>query len=149
VKRSDIKARTGLNNLGLALALVIAGLLGAASAQSARADEWNQETILTFSQPVEIPGQILPAGRYWFILADSFSNRHIVRIFSSDWSKLYATLNIVRNQREKLQSGLPSGRRISPRQLPLGFILVKSQDTSLFTGAKKQVNLPQPARSSS
>ena len=57
----------------------------------ARADEWNQLTKLSFSQPVEIPGRVLPAGTYWFKLADD-SNRNIVEIFSSNWSKDYATL---------------------------------------------------------
>jgi hypothetical protein len=58
----------------------------------ARADEWNQKTELSFSQPIEIPGRVLPAGTYWFVLADSQSNRNVVEIFSTDWSRIYATL---------------------------------------------------------
>jgi hypothetical protein len=58
----------------------------------ARADEGNQMTKLSFNQPVEIPGRVLPAGTYWFTLADSPSNRNVVKIFSNDWSKDYATL---------------------------------------------------------
>src|ERR1700758_1740341 len=57
----------------------------------ARADEWNQQTKLSFSQPVEIPGGVLPAGTYWLKLADTQS-RNVVDIYSSDWSKDYATL---------------------------------------------------------
>jgi hypothetical protein len=38
--------------------------------QRALADEWNQKTIVTFSGPVEIPGQVLDAGTYVFKLAD-------------------------------------------------------------------------------
>ena len=101
VERSQIKTRTGLSHLGLALALVIAGLLCGVSVPSAHADEWNQETILTFSQPVEIPGQILPAGTYRFILFGSSSDRNIVQVFSSDWSKLYATLYTVPSERQE------------------------------------------------
>ena len=37
-------------------------VLGAVSASSARADEWNKLTYLTFSQDVAIPGKVLPAG---------------------------------------------------------------------------------------
>ena len=61
----------------------------------ARADEWNQQTELSFSQPVEIPGTVLPAGTYWFVLADSQSDRNLVEIFSNDWSKEYAALQTV------------------------------------------------------
>jgi len=69
---------------------------------AARADEWNQMTKMEFSEPVEIPGAVLPAGTYWFVLLDDSSNRDIVRIFSSDWSKLYATL--FRVPTERMQS---------------------------------------------
>jgi hypothetical protein len=58
----------------------------------ARADEWNQKTQLSFSQPIEIPGGVLPAGTYWFVLADSQSDRNLVEIFSRNWSREYATL---------------------------------------------------------
>jgi hypothetical protein len=58
---------------------------------AARADEWNQMTELKFNQPVELPHVVLPAGRYWFILANSTSNRDIVRVFSHNWTHEYAT----------------------------------------------------------
>jgi len=57
----------------------------------ARADEWNQMTKLSFSQPVEIPGSVLPAGTYWFKLADAQS-RNVVEIYNSNQSKIDATL---------------------------------------------------------
>jgi hypothetical protein len=59
---------------------------------SAFGDQWNKKTSLTFSQPVEIPGIILPAGQYVFKLADSLSNRHIVQVFNADEDKVYATI---------------------------------------------------------
>jgi hypothetical protein len=55
-------------------------------------DEWNKKTILTFSQPVEVPGMILPAGQYVFKLTDSLSNRHIVQIFNAEEEQIYATI---------------------------------------------------------
>jgi hypothetical protein len=58
----------------------------------ARADESNQATKFTFSRPVQIPGRVLPAGTYWFLLADDAASRNIVRIFNSDRSMLYATI---------------------------------------------------------
>ena len=99
VQRSNFKTRTNLSNLGLALGLVIAALLWGVSVPSALAGELDQETVLTFSQPVEIPGQILAAGTYRFILLDGVLNRDVVQIFSSDGSKLYATLLTVASDR--------------------------------------------------
>jgi hypothetical protein len=52
----------------------------------------NQDTFFTFSQAVELPGTTLPAGTYFFQLADSPSNRHIVKVMSQDRSQLHATL---------------------------------------------------------
>ena len=47
----------------------------------ATADEWNQETVFTFSHDMEIPGKVLPAGTYTFRLADRLPNRHMVLVF--------------------------------------------------------------------
>ena len=52
----------------------------------------NQDTFFTFSQEVELPGKTLPAGKYFFQLADSPSNRHIVKVMSEDRKQLHATL---------------------------------------------------------
>ena len=52
----------------------------------------NQDTFFTFSQAVELPGKTLPAGTYFFQLADSPSNRHIVKVMSQDRKELHATL---------------------------------------------------------
>jgi hypothetical protein len=59
--------------------------------QSATADDWDQRTIFTFSGPVEIPGQVLPAGTYVFKLADSSSNRNIVQVYGKNEKHLYGT----------------------------------------------------------
>jgi LPXTG-motif cell wall-anchored protein len=76
-------------------------LLGATLAPGARADEWNKKTVMTFSQPIEIPGQILPAGTYTFVLLDSPSDRHIVQIFNADGSQIIATVLAINNYRLK------------------------------------------------
>ena len=59
---------------------------------SAHADQNDQATEVTFSQPVQIPGQVLPAGTYWFLLSNVSEQQDVVQIFNSDRSKLYATL---------------------------------------------------------
>ena len=66
---------------------------------AAHADEADQATKFTFNQPVQIPGQILPAGTYLFkVDAD---NQHLVRVFSADGIHLYATLQTISAERAK------------------------------------------------
>src|SRR5579859_5145281 len=82
-------------------------VLGVAFSPSARADETNRKTVITFSGPVEIPGVhlkgfgILPAGTYVFKVLDSKSDRHIVQIFSKDELTVYATILAIPNYRLK------------------------------------------------
>lgn len=58
----------------------------------AEGGERNQKTVLTFNQPVEIPGTVLPAGTYVFKIADFTVDRNTVQILSQDERKLYATV---------------------------------------------------------
>jgi hypothetical protein len=74
-------------------------VLGAASASSARADEWNKLTHLTFSKDVAIPGRVLTAGTYTFRLSDSQSDRHVVQIFDQTGTQLITTLLTVADYR--------------------------------------------------
>jgi hypothetical protein len=59
---------------------------------AARADQANQATRVTFSQAVQIPGCVLPAGTYWFILPEDVNEHYQVRIFNADRTMLYATV---------------------------------------------------------
>ena len=65
------------------------------------AQVWNQKTIMTFSQPVEIPGrQALPAGTYVFkLLGSPGDQRNIVQIFSEDEKQIYATVIVIAIER--------------------------------------------------
>jgi hypothetical protein len=74
-------------------------LLGFMSAAAVRADEWDKKTVLTLSQPFEIPGHVLPAGTYTFKLFDSMSDRHIVQVFNADGSQIVATVMAISNYR--------------------------------------------------
>src|SRR6266481_6784362 len=65
----------------------------------ATADESDEKTIFTFSGPVEIPGQVLPAGTYVFKLADSSSDRNTVQVFSKDEKHLYGTFLTIADER--------------------------------------------------
>ena len=79
---------------GLALSLLVGLFLN-----PVRADQWNKKTILTFSQPIEVPGKVLPAGTYTFKLLDSMSYRHIVQIWNEDGSQLITTILAIPNYR--------------------------------------------------
>lgn len=80
-------------------------LLGAAFSPSAKADDYDKKTTLTFSQPIEIPPahlqgyRVLPAGTYVFKLINSSSNRHIVQIFNENQTKIFATILAIPNYR--------------------------------------------------
>ena len=67
-------------------------LLGVALAPSVRADESDKKTVMTFSEPVQVPGVVLPAGTYVFKLADTQGDRNIVQIFNADETQLFATI---------------------------------------------------------
>ncbi len=67
---------------------------------AAHADESNQATTITFSQPIQIPGQILPAGTYLFKVLNSNSDQNVVQIFNSDQTHLYATLQTIATERQ-------------------------------------------------
>jgi hypothetical protein len=58
---------------------------------SARADQSDQATKVTFSQPVQLPGRVLPAGTYWFVLPENATEHNQVRIFNADRTMLYGT----------------------------------------------------------
>jgi hypothetical protein len=88
-----------MKNVKAVLSLLAVTMLGATVLPSAHADTWNKKTIVTFSQDVEVPGKILPAGTYTFQLLDSSSDRHIVQIFNADGSQIIATILAINDYR--------------------------------------------------
>lgn len=73
--------------------------LGVCLAPKAKAGEWDRKTVLTFSQPVEIPGIVLPAGTYVFNFLGSTADRNLIEVFSPDEQKLYATIEAIPDYR--------------------------------------------------
>jgi hypothetical protein len=57
----------------------------------ARADEWNQKVTITFANPVELPGEVSPAGTYVFEvgLGDTNDYDHFVRVYKESKDRLY------------------------------------------------------------
>lgn len=51
---------------------------------SLKADEYNRQTMITISQPLEVPGVVLAPGTYVMRLFNSSSDRHIVQFMTED-----------------------------------------------------------------
>ena len=79
-------------------------LVALAFAVNVQADTFDKKTVITFSEPFEVPGvdaQILPAGTYVFKVFESFGNRNIVQIFNADETHLFTTILAINNYRLK------------------------------------------------
>ncbi len=70
---------------------LIGGLFLTGAATRADADAWNKKTYVTISKSIEVPGAVLPPGKYVFKLLDSSSNRHIVQIMNAEENHVYTT----------------------------------------------------------
>lgn len=87
---------------GLRIAIIFfVGALVLASGFTAKADtQFNKRSKLTFSQPVELPGNVvLPNGTYTFTVMETFGYRHIVQVFNEEQTHLYATILAIPNYR--------------------------------------------------
>lgn len=89
-----MKTRKGLISL-----CCIAALGAGIAAFNVNADTWNKKTIITITEPLQIPGATLTPGKYVFKLADSSSNRHIVQVFNEDEKTVINTILAIPNQR--------------------------------------------------
>ena len=89
-----MKINKGYIAIGLVIAFALFFELGA------HADESDEATIMSFSAPVQIPGQVLPAGTYLFELADHGSAPNVVQVFSSDRTVLYGTFLTIATERQ-------------------------------------------------
>ncbi len=83
-----------------------AGCIGVALLPSLQADTWNKKTILTVTEPLQVPScctpdhtVILQPGEYVMVLVDSLSDRHIVRIFDKDQQHVITTILAIPNYR--------------------------------------------------
>jgi hypothetical protein len=99
--KTEMKINKGCIAIGLIVSFTL--LFGLA----ANADESDQATTITFSEPIQIPGQVLPAGTYLFKLAYRDTNQKVVQIFNADGSVVYATLQTIATDRPE-----PSGHTV-------------------------------------
>jgi hypothetical protein len=91
-----------IDRFRVVLMIFCLSLVDLAVLPTAKADEWNHKTTMTFDVPFEVPGvgaQTLPAGTYVFKLLDSASDRHIVQIFNQAEDHVYTTILAIPNYR--------------------------------------------------
>lgn len=81
-----------MKGISLFAAGCVAVLLLAAFTPLAHADQWDQATKVTFSEPIEIPGAVLPAGTYWFTLMADNPENNVVQVWGADRQHLIATI---------------------------------------------------------
>jgi len=90
------------------LAGAIAGILFAVGGVVSHVygSEMDEGTMITFAQPVEIPGQVLGPGSYYFVRIDHGNSPdvNLIQIFNSDQTKLLATIQTVTAER-RLDTG--------------------------------------------
>ena len=78
------------------------GLVVITARTNAKADEWNNKTVMTFDEPFEVPGvgaQILPAGTYVFKILGDPGDRNIVQILNQSEDHVFTTILAIPNYR--------------------------------------------------
>lgn len=82
-----MNTRKAFSIMGLMLAFAI-------MLPAVHADETNQATLITFNQPVQVPGRVLPAGTYLFEIVPNV-NHELVRISSTDRNNVFALIQAI------------------------------------------------------
>jgi hypothetical protein len=73
---------------------------GMARSTGAQGQNGDKKTVVTFNEPIEIPGgTILPAGTYFFKLLNADTGRYIVQISNANETHMFATLITIQNFR--------------------------------------------------
>jgi hypothetical protein len=85
-----------IHKLYIVIGLVLA--FGMFFELAAHADETDQKTAFTFSEPFQVPGRMLPAGTYLF--ETDRDNSNIVRVFNANGTILEAQLLTIAAERE-------------------------------------------------
>jgi hypothetical protein len=88
----------------LALMLVLVFTL-AFTCRAIRANEDDQATLLSFSQPIRVPGAVLTPGSYWFVLwrSHAITTNDLVEIFNADRTMLITTVQTIPAERTEAQ----------------------------------------------
>ena len=105
----------------LTIVALVASVL-AVFTPNARAQMLEERIRVTFSGPVELPGEVLLPGSYVF---EALENGHLTRILSADEQHVYATLFTVPDERiepmEKATIVLGEGSKGAPEKVEAWF----------------------------
>jgi len=99
--------------LKLSAAVMSLGLLMGTMASLARADELDWRTVVTFKEPVQIPGMVLAPGKYIFTLVSPTEDR-----------TEFVVINAATNKALEMVSGFPVSHGLKPAS-KAEFILIK------------------------
>jgi LPXTG-motif cell wall-anchored protein len=82
-------------------ALCTAAIGVAVVSPTAYGDEHDKKTVVTITEPLEVPGAVLQPGKYVFKLVESSNDRHIVIIKNERQNHTYATIFAIPNYKVK------------------------------------------------
>lgn len=85
------------------VALTVIALVLAFTPYGQAQDDWTKRTLVTVNRPIEVPGKVLPAGKYIFQIMDLQAERNVVRITDLD-GKVYATIIAIPTERFQAKS---------------------------------------------
>lgn len=94
------------------LCLIAIAAAALVSSSAASAQQWNDRTVLTFSEPMIVPGATLQPGTYVFQLVNSDSNRHVVKITKEDSGEVVTLTQAVPTKRAEAKGDIVL--RVSP-----------------------------------
>lgn len=83
-----------MRHLPVVIALIVAALV-APSARAQDSAAAKRLTILTFSEPVQLPGKTLPAGKYRFEIANVDTSANTVRVSSENGETVHGTFSTI------------------------------------------------------
>jgi hypothetical protein len=97
-----------------------------------RADGLDKKTIMTFNQPIQVPGKVLPAGTYVFKLVDS-NDLTLVAIFDADDTHLITMVRGIPDSRTETldKTGVQFEDRPSGQPEALQAWFYKGDDTGV------------------
>jgi hypothetical protein len=102
-----------VKQIAIVASLVLSGLM----AGTVRASEQDQAIKVNFSQEVQIPGHVLPAGTYYFVIMNT-NDRQTVQVTNEDRTRTIAIVQTISRERWQASAGteftLAEGQGVEP-----------------------------------